>query len=53
MCRIHEGASGVLSSDLNNVVIHCSHSLLNDTGIALGSDGITLPQLQQAQIGGV
>jgi hypothetical protein len=39
LCRISEGASGVLSTDISNVVIQCSHSLLNDTGITLGSDG--------------
>lgn len=39
VCRITEGATGVLTTDTSNVVVQCSHSLLNDTGIALGSDG--------------
>ena len=39
LCRITDGASGVLTANVANVAIHCSHSLLNDTGITLGSDG--------------
>lgn len=39
ICRVTDGATGVLASDTSNVVVQCSHSLLNDTGIALGPDG--------------
>ncbi|MBP6900712.1 MAG: DUF1566 domain-containing protein [Burkholderiaceae bacterium] len=39
MCRITQGASGTLSASISNVAIQCSHSLLNDTGIASGPDG--------------
>lgn len=39
ICRITQGATGVLTTDTSNLVVQCSHSLLNDTGIALGADG--------------
>ena len=39
ICRVTEGATGVLSTDTSNVVVQCSHTVLNDTGIGLGGDG--------------
>ena len=39
ICRITEAGSGVLSTEISSVVVQCSHSMLNDTGIALGGDG--------------
>jgi len=39
ICRITAGGTGVLTAAFNGVAIQCSHSLRNDTGITLGSDG--------------
>lgn len=39
LCSIPTGASGQLNASSTAVVITCSHTLLNDTGIALGVDG--------------
>lgn len=50
VCRFTGGASGVLSANVRDVTIHCSHSLLNDTGIALGPDGTSGRDAEAARL---